>query len=320
MRTTFILLLLVLSLDLRAQDNAATVSALHRLEGRWRADVAGKGASSRKELIEAWRSMPDGSMLGWSGTSVGTGVRKDEDLTISKRKGRWTYTATVMRQNGGRPVAFTCTSSTPTSVVFENTKHDFPQKIEYVFVTSDSMVATVSGKGRSFALHFRRIPNHVYAYTSVKFDEKGHFSTELPSPTEPRPTIERFVGAWSFDTTALRLRLVKKSKDRFEGSLTLPAVDLKTYGSYSIVLKRSGKEWTLTMKRRGWNHDQPAVYTLEHASANTLIFQCHHVESPNNLHIEFDGADTIWLSSADIIDVGGEHGGQGSQFNRERSR
>lgn len=320
MSSMFIVLILLLSSDLRAQDSIATLSLIHRLEGRWRTDVAGRKPSILTTQIEAWRTMPDGSMVGWSGTAVGIGIRKDEDLAISYRDGQLTYSATVMRQNNSRPIAFTCTMATQRAMCFENAAHEFPQKIEYVFITPDSIVVTVSGKERTFSVKYRRIPLHAYAYTNVKNDEKGHFATELPAPTDPRPPIERLLGRWKFDTTDLRLRLVKKHKNRFEGSLTITAGDLKTYVNNSLIIEKLGPTWTLTMQRRGWNHDQPAVYTLEHGSANTLIFQCHYGESPNSLHIEFVNDNTIWLSCADIIGVGGEHGGQGLQYDREAPR
>jgi hypothetical protein len=37
------------------------------------------------------------------------------------------------------------TKRTPIEMVFENPKHDYPQKITYRQITKDSMVATISG-------------------------------------------------------------------------------------------------------------------------------------------------------------------------------
>jgi hypothetical protein len=56
-----------------------------------------------------------------------------------------TYTATVEGQNDDKPVAFKLTTATEKQMVFENPKHDYPQKISYTQITPDSVVAKISG-------------------------------------------------------------------------------------------------------------------------------------------------------------------------------
>ena len=56
-----------------------------------------------------------------------------------------TYSAAVKGQNNDKPVAFKLTTQTEKQLVFENPKHDYPQKISYTQITSDSLVAKISG-------------------------------------------------------------------------------------------------------------------------------------------------------------------------------
>jgi hypothetical protein len=55
------------------------------------------------------------------------------------------YIPIVKGQNNDQPVVFLLTKQTPKQLVFENPKHDYPQKIVYKKVNENSLVATISG-------------------------------------------------------------------------------------------------------------------------------------------------------------------------------
>jgi len=55
------------------------------------------------------------------------------------------YKVTVKGQNNNEAVAFYLTTADDDQLVFENPKHDFPNKITYSKISNDSLVAEISG-------------------------------------------------------------------------------------------------------------------------------------------------------------------------------
>jgi hypothetical protein len=55
------------------------------------------------------------------------------------------YSPTVKGQNNDESVDFKLSSESENTFVFENPKHDYPQKIVYKKVNENSLVATISG-------------------------------------------------------------------------------------------------------------------------------------------------------------------------------
>ena len=68
-----------------------------------------------------------------------------EAITLQQKGEELFYTATVKGQNEDKPVTFKLTSATDKKLVFENPKHDYPQKITYSLIKKDSLVAEISG-------------------------------------------------------------------------------------------------------------------------------------------------------------------------------
>ena len=68
-----------------------------------------------------------------------------ESIILQQKGENLTYTATVKGQNNDKPVAFKLTTTTENQVVFENPKHDYPQKISYTQITPDSLAVKISG-------------------------------------------------------------------------------------------------------------------------------------------------------------------------------
>lgn len=63
------------------------------------------------------------------------------------------YSPTVKGENGNKPVHFKMTSINADELVFENPKHDYPQKIVYTKITADSLITKISGmiKGKPYS-------------------------------------------------------------------------------------------------------------------------------------------------------------------------
>lgn len=76
-------------------------------------------------------------------------ARKDtvfyEHVDLVKTSKGWDYRVSVRNQNKEKPVTFSSTYIGIDSLVFENSKHDFPNRIVYKKVNKDSLVATIFG-------------------------------------------------------------------------------------------------------------------------------------------------------------------------------
>lgn len=98
------------------------------------------------ELTERWKKENDSVFKGESYFVVGG---KDtvfsEKVDLIETNGKLTYIVTVPGQNEEKPVSFEMSSATDSQMVFENPKHDYPSKIVYNKITTDSIVAEISG-------------------------------------------------------------------------------------------------------------------------------------------------------------------------------
>lgn len=109
--------------------------------------LIGKWQNSSIEGIsqEIWEKKNDSTFIGVSFFVVGKDTVSSESISLEERGKNLFYIPTVKNQNGGEPIIFTLTSLNSNQLVFENPSHDFPQKVTYTQVTSDSLVATISG-------------------------------------------------------------------------------------------------------------------------------------------------------------------------------
>lgn len=69
-----------------------------------------------------------------------------ENLAIIKSMQKWYLSTQVVNQNKGRNILFELIGKTDNTFIFENTMHDFPQKIIYQFISETEMEAEISGK------------------------------------------------------------------------------------------------------------------------------------------------------------------------------
>ncbi len=72
------------------------------------------------------------------------------------------YSATVKGENNDTAIPFQMTKDEDSLLVFENPKHDYPQKIKYKLFKNNSLVATVSGKQKG------KISSENYPMTKIK--------------------------------------------------------------------------------------------------------------------------------------------------------
>ncbi|MDV6170381.1 DUF6265 family protein [Flavobacterium sp. DG1-102-2] len=94
---------------------------------------------------ETWKQAND-SVLKSKAYFVKNGqISYYEFVTLVESAGKLNYIVTVPNQNEGEAVSFEMTSANENQLVFENPKHDFPNKIIYNKVGNDSLVAEISG-------------------------------------------------------------------------------------------------------------------------------------------------------------------------------
>lgn len=92
------------------------------LQGCWRMNVDGQ------TVDEQWMVPAGGAMLGISRTVKGDRLVEYEFVVLRERDGTLVYIAHPSGQLGGE---FPLKSADDDSVIFENTAHDFPQRIGY---------------------------------------------------------------------------------------------------------------------------------------------------------------------------------------------
>jgi len=113
--------------------------------------------SAEGELTERWKKENDSVYFGESYFVVGENDTVfAEHVRLEETNGKLTYIVTVPGQNKELPVGFEMTSSKNNQIVFENPKHDYPNKITYSLVEKDSLIAEISGlkKGKPYTEKF----------------------------------------------------------------------------------------------------------------------------------------------------------------------
>lgn len=152
--TSFVAVLVLVSLPRDAHAQRAPVDTLHWLSGCWRL------SSPRTTVDEQWMTPNGGVILGMSRTVRGDAVREYEFLRIYASGDTLVYAA---MPSGQQPAEFRAPprSVSPSEIVFENPAHDFPQRIRYRRASGDSLIATVEGdregKRPPFVLGYRKV-------------------------------------------------------------------------------------------------------------------------------------------------------------------
>ena len=114
-------------------------------------------------IYETWKKQSTSELSGMSYMIGQTDTVIFETIQIVFEAEEIFYIAAVRNQNKGLPVRFACKSITESEMVFENLNHDFPNLISYSRITSDSLVAEISGtkNGQVYKqlFPFKKCPN-----------------------------------------------------------------------------------------------------------------------------------------------------------------
>ena len=132
--------LLFLSLSLAAAEQPG-IGQLAWLAGCW------EGQTGPVTVEEQWSKPAGNTMLGASRTLKGGATIFSEFMRITESDGKIVYMARIGTK--AEPTPFTLIQIAP-EVVFENAKHDFPQRILYRLNPNGSLLARIEGvdKGR----------------------------------------------------------------------------------------------------------------------------------------------------------------------------
>jgi hypothetical protein len=142
--------LVCLATTLSAQE--LTIDRVKWLQGCWQTT---RGEAT---VEEQWMAPRGGTMLGMGRTVRGGKTVDYELVLIKEQSGALAYEA----HPSGQPSAtFLSKTVTDTSIVFENPKHDFPQRVGYQRDGADGLQAwidgDVNGKARRVDFAYRRV-------------------------------------------------------------------------------------------------------------------------------------------------------------------
>ncbi|WP_396167771.1 DUF6265 family protein [Flavobacterium sp.] len=98
-------------------------------------------------LKEIWTSKDDSTFIGQSYYIQNEkDTFHDEQIELVQDGEHLIYIATIKGENNDTPIPFQMTNDQDSLLVFENPKHDYPQKIQYKLMKNHSLVAIISGK------------------------------------------------------------------------------------------------------------------------------------------------------------------------------
>lgn len=96
-------------------------------------------------LTENWKKVNDNTFQATSFFIKEKDTIHFETMSLQRKGEVLTYSAAVKGQNNDKAVVFKQTIEAPKQLIFENIKQDYPQKIIYIQITPDSLVAKISG-------------------------------------------------------------------------------------------------------------------------------------------------------------------------------
>jgi hypothetical protein len=137
--TLTLLLLVIVSCKNSESNEKEKIKTANWLLGKW------ENKSVDGRLSENWKHLNDSTFQAESFFIKEKDTLHFEKITLQQNGENLIYSATVKGQNNDKPVSFKMTSETDKKLVFENPKHDYPQKITYTLINKDSLVAEISG-------------------------------------------------------------------------------------------------------------------------------------------------------------------------------
>jgi Domain of unknown function (DUF6265) len=136
------ILILILALTFTSCLKSKEVSKIvvaDWLLGNW------ENKSDDGDLLETWKKVNDSIYDGESYFIKGKDTLHFEKIQMKQKGEALYYIATIKGQNNDKPVTFKHNDTIEKQLVFENPKHDYPQKIMYSQITKDSINIQISG-------------------------------------------------------------------------------------------------------------------------------------------------------------------------------
>jgi hypothetical protein len=98
-------------------------------------------------LREIWERLDDSTFVGLSYYIQNEkDTLHNEQVELMQDGEHLIYKTTIKGENNDSPIPFQMTKDEDSLLVFENPKHEYPQKIQYKLMKNGSLIATISGK------------------------------------------------------------------------------------------------------------------------------------------------------------------------------
>ncbi|BFM44254.1 hypothetical protein CFS9_28950 [Flavobacterium sp. CFS9] len=137
--TLSVLLIAAVSCQKKNSVEKDKIKVADWLIGNW------ENKSADGVLTENWQKLNDSTFSGASYFIKEKDTIHFENIVLSQKEETLTYFATVKGQNDDKPVAFQSIAESDKQLVFENPKHDYPQKITYTKGANNTLTAEISG-------------------------------------------------------------------------------------------------------------------------------------------------------------------------------
>lgn len=141
----FILLIVSFVSCKKSDSNSAEDTEKEKIKtARWLIGTW-ENKSAEGNLKEIWNKVNDSTYEGQSYFIKGKDTIHFEKIQLQQKGEELTYSPTVRGQNDDQPVTFPLANASDKELIFENPKHDYPQKISYKSISKDSLIAEISG-------------------------------------------------------------------------------------------------------------------------------------------------------------------------------
>jgi Domain of unknown function (DUF6265) len=144
MKKLFLYLILFICLVACKKESPKKANYLLLQKANW---FLGNWQNQTKEanFTEIWTKKNDSVFKGKSFIIAQKDTVFYENIELVQHNDSLFYIVSVKDQNKEKPVTFYQTSATDSKLVFENPKHNFPNKISYTKITKDSIVGEIFG-------------------------------------------------------------------------------------------------------------------------------------------------------------------------------
>jgi len=137
-----------------ASEKAEIIDQLQWLLGTW------INENGEEFSQETWSQENPTTFTAFSFTQVGKETVFAETMALEQKADSLFLTVATANQNEKKPVTFKMISSENGNFIFENKKHDFPERIIYTNPAKDSLHAwiegTVNGEAKKMDFYFSR--------------------------------------------------------------------------------------------------------------------------------------------------------------------